>query len=253
MLQPKTIKMNNKNTTTIDLLTRTKIFLDLASCSYDITDRHRFSKINNLIDLLLSPHYHHHYHDLLHSIEGVNPHWTKRILNDLDLYYKNHLSTLNKTAQKKEIQWAKDSVKLYYKIDEILNRVDVIQIAFLLRDSEYDIYTNRITQDLNNPMFNTVKKLKKYIIKNIANGNCENLDEMGYWGVISNTEYVPTIVLHQRKDSESDENTTSDWIDAPRKRRKKKKFRVEDRIQWGAEKMHPLIEKYKRNYAHRFD
>jgi hypothetical protein len=179
------------------------------------------------------------------------------LLNDIDSYYKNHLSTLSKKTQKKEIQFIKATVKLYFKIDDILNLIDIMHIAFLLRKSEYDIYTDRIIQNLNNPMFNKVKRLKKYIIENIAamgvcEGVCVDLDRLGYWGDPLNSEYIPTLTRHNNSSEESNDKTSADWIEAPRKR-KKKKIRLEDRIQWGAERMHFLIKKYKRKYSNIFD
>ena len=170
--------MKKGQSPTMDLFSKTKLFIALASCNYDLLDKQRFLKMNLLFDQLRTPNFHHPIQAILTSKAEINPKRITLLLNELDIYYKNHLNKLSKTAMKKEIQWIKASVKLYYKIDEILNRVDIIQIAFLLRDSEYDIYNQRIAQNLNNPMFQSIGKIKKYLIKNIALGNCEDLDEM---------------------------------------------------------------------------
>jgi hypothetical protein len=162
-----------------------------------------------------------------------------------------HVRLQPKTKLKNHIRLIKASVKLYYKIDEVLNRVDVLGIAYMLRISEYDIYTERITADIASPKLSSVPKIKKFIIYNLVEGNSAELDDYGYWGDISNVQYVPVLVLSDEDNentTESDEDS-SYWIDNPRRGRGPARVRLEDRIDWGSEKIFALINTYKKAYS----
>ena len=140
-------------------------------------------------------------------------------------------------------------------MDEILNRVDVIGIAFILRSSEYDFYLNDMVEDLGIPKLSSVKKIKQYIIDNIVEGNCNSLDYKGYWGRPLNIKYTQTIELKgPEEDNSNDEynydeyDDTHDWENQPPRRRGPARVRLEERIDWGAEQIHKLLTEYKTKF-----
>ena len=163
-------------------------------------------------------------------------------------YKAMYIVPQTKTQHKNNIRFIKASVKLHYKIDEVLNRVDVLGIAYFLRMSEYDIYTERITKDLANPKLKTAKKIKLYIIDNIVRGNPVKLNELGYWGDFSNVQYVPTILLTDDENETTSTEDSSLFINKKRKGRGPKRVSLEERINWGAEEIHKLLTDYRKKY-----
>jgi hypothetical protein len=235
----------------LDLYNRHQLFIGMASCVYKVGDKDRFQRINTLIDRLLDVASTEELKTLLMEFIPKNARWFNYYLESLDAYRIMHVRLQPKTKLKNHIRLIKASVKLYYKIDEVLNRVDVLGIAYMLRISEYDIYTERITADIASPKLSSVPKIKKFIIYNLVEGNSAELDDYGYWGDISNVQYVPVLVLSDEDSgntTESDEDS-SYWIDNPRRGRGPARVRLEDRIHWGSEKIFALINKYKKAYS----
>jgi len=235
----------------LDLYNRHQLFIGIASFVYMIGDKDRFRKINSLINKLLDAASTEELKTLLMELKSSNTRWLNYYLEGLEAHRFLHINLQPKTKLKNHIRFIKASVKLYYKIDEVLNRVDVLGIAYLLRISEYDIYTERITADIASPKLSSVLKIKKFIINNLVEGNSAELDDYGYWGDISNVQHVPVVVLTDNDSENASESheDSNNWVKNPRRGRGPSKVRLEDRIDWGARKIFALINKYKKAYG----
>lgn len=228
----------------MDLFSRNKLFISLVSGGYDIREKNRFQKMNQLVDELFTLSE----DELKQHIKTFSPtyfNWYSEadaILEDaLNMYFR----LPDNTQRKNLIRCIKASVKLYYRIDEVLNRMDVLGAAFLLRMCEYDIYTERITADLSNPELSTIKKLKDYILYQIRRGDSSDLNVYSYWGEIENAyNDVSVLVL-------GDESDEDYWMDPkPKRGRPRMTVKLRDRIAWGAKRIHKLIGDYKKHYKH---
>jgi hypothetical protein len=227
-----------------DLLSRNQLFVYLIFNGYDIRDKERFRKMNQLIDELFKPMPE---SELRPLIKGLAPHfrWDAESELIIDAAINMYFSPSKYKQQKELIRFIKASVKLFYRIDEVLNRMDVLGAAFLLRMCEYDIYTERITADLSNPELSTIKKLKDYILCHIRRGDSKALNVYGYWGQIENA-YNEVSVL-----TIGDESDDGYWIEPkPQRGRPRKMVKLRDRIAWGAKRIHKLIDDYKKHYKH---
>lgn len=228
----------------MDLFSRNKLFICLISSRYDIREKDRFQKMNQLVDELFT----FSEGELKERIKDFSPtyfNWDAEagaiLENALNMYF----SMPDNTHRKNLIRYIKASVKLYYRIDEVLNRMDVLYAAFLFRMCEYDIYTERITADLGNQDLSTIKKLKDYILYHIRRGDSKDLNAYGYWGQIENA-YKEVSVLTIGEESDG-----GYWIEPkPQRGRPRKMVKLRDRIAWGAKRIHKLIDDYKKHYKH---
>jgi hypothetical protein len=232
----------------LDLFNRNSLFIHLAAWEYDISDKDRFRKLNQLVDKFSNPMPSDEIIQELDKYVPENFRWRNRTIELFETYKAMYLGPLTKTQRKKNIQFNKASLKLYYKIDEVLNRMDVLNCAFILRMSEYDIYLERMTEDLANPQFKTVKKIKSYIINNIVRGNFIELEDFGYWGNFSNVQYIPTLIISDDENKTIRVENDSLFTDKKRKGRGPKRVKLKDRIDWGAVKIHKLISDYRNKY-----
>jgi hypothetical protein len=225
----------------MDLFNKNELFIRLLLNGYDIRDKNRFRKINQLIDDMFKPMPEDDLRKLIkeHSPNYFN--WYKRTEEIIENAINMYFNTQTKKQRNNHIRYIKAAAKLYIRIDEVLNRVDVLGIAFLIRMCEYDIYSERITEDLACPKWSSVKKIRKYIIDDMADGTVSRLECYGFWGKISNAKYIPMLVLN---DSEGEDK--SDWIETPRRGRGPKYVMLKDRIEWGAERIFKLITDYKK-------
>jgi hypothetical protein len=234
-----------RKATKIDLYPRARLFIDLGYYLYDIQDKHRFSKMNGLIEVFFSSSDPIKIKEAIKNLLPDNFEWRPYSEESFEIAKQLYLGPQTKTQQNNSIRFLRASVKLYYKLDEILNRVDVIGIAFLLRSSEYDIYLDEMVKDLGILELSSVKKIKQYIIDNIVEGNCSSLDQLGYWGKPVNIQYIQTIQLDFDDDNaEEDHDDANGWGNRPPRRRGPARVRLEERIDWGAEQIHKLLTAY---------
>ena len=232
----------------MDLYTKNFFILCVASLVYEKRDKDRFRKMNRIVDRFSMPLTSDEIIRLLNEYNPENKRWVSHIIELYETYRAMYLLPQTKTQLKNNIRFIKASLKLYHKIDEVLNRVDVLRVAYILRMSEYDIYAERITKDLANPKLRTAKKIKLYIIDNIVRGNPVTLDELGYWGDFSNVQYVPTILLTDDENETTLEEDSSLFVNKKRKGRGPKRVRLEERIDWGAAEIHKLLTDYRKKY-----
>lgn len=243
-----TMKKEKAEYVKMDLYNKNYFILCLASWVYEKRDKDRFGKMNRIVDKFSMPVTSDEIIPLLNEYIPENTRWRSGIIEIYETYKAMYNVPQTKTQHKNSIRFIKASVKLHFKIDEVLNRVDVLGIAYILRVSEYDIYTERITEDLANPKLKTAKKIKLYIIDNIVRGNTVTLDELGYWGDFSNVQYVPTILLTDYENETISTEDSSLFINKKRRGRGPKRVRLEERIDWGAEEIHKLLTDYRKKY-----
>jgi hypothetical protein len=232
----------------MDLYTKNFFILCVASLVYEKRDKVRFRKMNLIVDRFSMPLTSDEIIRLLNEYIPKNKRWGSYIIELYETYKAMYLLPQTKTQLKNNIRFIKASLKLYHKIDEVLNRVDVLRVAYILRMSEYDIYAERITKDLANPKLKTAKRIKLYIIDNIVRGNPVTLDELGYWGDFSNVQYVPTILLTDDENETTLEEDSSLFVNKKRKGRGPKRVSLEERIDWGAAEIHKLLTEYRTKY-----
>jgi hypothetical protein len=232
----------------MDLYAKNYFIICVASWVYEKRDKDRFRKMNQIVDKFSMPVASDEIIQLLNEYIPENKRWGSHIIELYETYRAMYLIPQTKTQHKNNIRFIKASVKLYHKIDEVLNRVDVLRIAYILRMSEYDIYAERITVDLANPRLKTAKKIKSFIIDNLVRGNPVTLDELGYWGDFSNVQYVPTILLSDDENETISTEDSSLFINKKRKGRGPKRVRLEERIEWGAAEIHKLLTDYRKKY-----
>jgi hypothetical protein len=249
--------MKKKSTprTKINLFNKAQLFIYLGGFLYDYEDKHRFRKMFGIIDAFYSSPDSENIKETIKNLLPSHFEWRPNSEESFEITKQLYLKKQTKTEQKNTIRFLKATVKLYYKLDEILNRVDVIGVAFILRSSEYDFYLNDMVEDLGIPKLSSVKKIKQYIIDNIVEGNCNSLDDKGYWGRPLNIKYVQSIELKgsdEKYDNDNYENDdyddTHDWENRPPRRRGPARVRLEERIDWGAEQIHKMLTEYKSKF-----
>jgi hypothetical protein len=243
------MKKNNASRPKLDLYHKSRLFIDSGGYLYDIEDKDRFRKMNRLIDVFFSTPKTEHIQEDMKKILPEYFNWSEYNTESFEMAKLMYLEPQSKTKRRNTIRFIKASVKLYYKLDEILNRVDVIGIAFLFSRFEYDIYLDLIVEDLGNPELSSVENIKKFIIKNIVEGNWDSLDNFGRWGRPSNINNIQTINLKGLDEEDDDDFDTHDWEKHSPRRRGTARVKLEDRVDWGSEQIHKLLTKYKRNYA----
>jgi hypothetical protein len=235
----------------LELYDKARLFIDLGGFLYDFEDKDRYRKMNGLIDTFFSPLEPEKIQEEMKKMLPGYFGWNEHNTESFEMAKLMYLGPQSKTKRRDTIRFIKASVKLFYKLDEVLNRVDVIGIAFILRSSEYDIYLDLIVEDIGIPALSSVKKIKKFIIKNIVEGNCNDINSYGRWGRPLNQKYILNIQLKglDETDEDYDYDDTHNWENRPPRRRGTARVRLIDRIDWGSEQIHKLLSEYKRNYA----
>lgn len=159
--------------------------------------------------------------------------YTKRIESDLNPVFRFY-QELDKIDRKTFVAMLTELTKINLKLNEILNRLDALQIAFLLRENEYDIYVPRLIDKL--LFLSTEKKTKGFLFRMLAIEK-RKLNSMGRWGDKADIEF-------DEKGSSAEDGFTSIHII----RRKSRKVSLEKRLDWGATQIvdvrNKFIEKY---------
>jgi hypothetical protein len=127
-----------------------------------------------------------------------------------------------------------DSIELFLYFGRIFNKMDLLQIAYIFREFEYDTYAEGILNNLN--YFDSIPKIEQYIIKKFFLKKSE-LESLSIWGFANALEFD----LLQSKDNDKQIYTI--------KRKKSKKVRNIDKIKWGSEKIFKKINTFKKKYA----
>ena len=247
------MKKNNAPRPKLDLYHKSRLFIHLGGYLYDFEEKDRFRKMFKLIDAFFSTPEPDRIKEEMMKILPGHFGWNDYNTESFEMAKHMYLVPQSKTKRRNTIRFIKASVKLFYKLDEILNRVDVMGVAFILRSSEYDIYLDLMVEDIGIPALSSVKKIKKFIIKNLVEGNWDNMDSYGRWGRPLNQKYIINIELNGSDETNGnydyDYDNPDDWKNRPPRRRGTARVRLIDRIDWGAEQIHKLLTEYKRNYA----
>jgi hypothetical protein len=119
----------------MDLYTKNFFILCVASLVYEKRDKDRFRKMNRIVDKFSMPVATDEIIPLLNEYIPENKRWGSHIIELYETYREMYLVPQTKTQHKNNIRFIKASVKLYHKIDEVLNRLDVLGIAYFLRVS----------------------------------------------------------------------------------------------------------------------
>ena len=141
---------------------------------------------------------------------------------------------LNGTDKKVFLAMLTEISKINLKLNNVLNRLDALQIAFLLRENEYDIYVPRL---IDNFIFlSTEKKTKGYLYQLLAIEKRE-LNSFGYWGEKEHIEF-------DELESKVDDDFTSIHV----VRRRAKRVKLEKRLEWGAKQILDIRSKFLKKY-----
>ena len=216
-------------------------FIILCEHLHDGSDKDRLKKIKGMIDTFFN---------LLDKDEGLTelmkivsePYASKKkfmeSMREKRDFYQQYKS---KKERKQQHRFIKASVLLYYQIIDVFNRMDILEIAYIFRENEYDYSVSQITQNLENSNFTTKAKLHKYLMYNNVNCNNVSMDSKGYWG---KKEEIGVEEIEQ--ESETSDTTISLYkINRGRGR----KYSTSHRLEWGVNKLHGLIKQYKRDYG----
>ena len=87
--------------------------------------------------------------------------YAKRIESNLDPLFRFY-QELDITERKVFLAMLTELTKINLKLNDVLNRLDAMQIAFLLRENEYDIYVPRLIDNF--IYLSTEKKNERFFI-----------------------------------------------------------------------------------------
>ena len=159
--------------------------------------------------------------------------YAKRIESNLDPLFRFY-QELDKTERKVFLAMLTELTRINLKLNDVLNRLDAMQIAFLLRENEYDIYVPRL---IDNFIFlSTEKKTKGYLYQLLAIEKRE-LNSFGYWGEKEHIEF-------DELESKVDDDFTSIHV----VRRRAKRVKLEKRLEWGAKQILDIRSKFLKKY-----
>jgi hypothetical protein len=127
-----------------------------------------------------------------------------------------------------------DSIELFLYFGRIFNKMDLLQIAYIFREFEYDIYAERILNNL--VYFNSIPKVEQYIIKRLALKKTE-LEALSFWG------FDDALEFDQLQTNNDDKQLYTI------KRKASKKVKNIDKIKWGSEKIFKKIKTFRDKYA----
>ena len=160
--------------------------------------------------------------------------YAKRIESNLDPLFRFY-QELDITERKVFLAMLTELTKINLKLNDVLNRLDAMQIAFLLRENEYDIYVPRL---IDNFIFlSTEKKTKGFLYKLLAIEK-RKLNSMGRWGDKADIEF-------DEHESSAEDGFTSIHII----RRKSRKVSLEKRLDWGATQIVDVRNKFLNKYS----
>ncbi|MFA9220111.1 MAG: hypothetical protein ACEQSL_02880 [Sediminibacterium sp.] len=160
--------------------------------------------------------------------------YAKRIESNLDPLFRFY-QELDITERKVFLAMLTELTKINLKLNDVLNRLDAMQIAFLLRENEYDIYVPRL---IDNFIFlSTEKKTKGFLYKSLAIEK-RKLNSMGRWGDKADIEF-------DEHGSSAEDGFTSIHII----RRKSRKVSLEKRLDWGAAQILDIRSKFLEKYS----
>jgi hypothetical protein len=167
-------------------------------------------------------------------IDKLNMSFEEEIIKGLKWeydFYNNLKSQREKNLFKKFIY---DSIQLYIKINEVFNRIDIFEVAFILREFEYDIYADEILNYLSE--FQKAEKVKKCLIKRWQLTN-KALEEKSSWGERD------TISLDKKSTNNDDISFYSI------KREKRKTLSLNKKLDWGANKIERFVGTFLKKYG----
>lgn len=155
----------------------------------------------------------------------------KTSLSDEHNFYQNISDLKTKEIYKKFVF---DSIELFLYFGRIFNKMDLLQIAYIFREFEYDIYAERILNNL--VYFNSIPKVEQYIIKRLALKKTE-LEALSFWG------FDDALEFDQLQTNNDDKQLYTI------KRKASKKVKNIDKIKWGSEKIFKKIKTFRDKYA----
>ena len=155
--------------------------------------------------------------------------YAKHIKGKLLPLYKFY-NELNEVEKKVFLAMLTELTKINLKLNDVLNRLDALQIAFLLRENEYDIYVPRLIDNFF--FFSTQKKTRGFLYQLLAIEK-RKLNSMGRWGDKADIEF-------DEHGSSAEDGFTSIHII----RRKSRKVSLEKRLDWGAKQILDIRSKF---------
>ena len=131
-----------------------------------------------------------------------------------------------------------DLNKAHQKINKVLNRLDALQIAYILRENEYDIYVPCLIDNFT--VLTTVKKVRFFLI-DLLGIEKKKLTSLGHWGERDD-------LIYKSLGNNSDENKTSLVVIQRRSRR----VRLEKRLEWSSTQIVEIRNKFITKHSHIF-
>ena len=160
--------------------------------------------------------------------------YAKRIESNLNPLFRFY-QELDNTERKDFLAMLTELTKINLKLNDVLNRLDALQIAFLLRENEYDIYVPRLIDNFF--FFSTQKKTRGFLYQLLAIEK-RKLNSMGRWGDKADIEF-------DEHESIAEDGFTSIHII----RRKSRKVSLEKRLDWGATQIVDVRNKFLNKYS----
>jgi hypothetical protein len=228
------------NTTGIGLYSRFSLFLYLFMKTNRVLDQGYQNRVKKFVDLLF----------LDMPNEKAQIVFSKFLKKDLKLKVDNekievlfnkllplltfHKTLENKKEQNRHKKFICETMDLYFKLNFIMNRVDVAEAAYYLRDFEYDFYIDDLFEEFES--FKSESDVKNFIIET-GLLNDTKLKSLWFWANISDRAIVK---LHKLN-----EPIFKIFKLGERSRR----VRLEIRLNWGVKKMFKYIESYRNKYS----
>jgi hypothetical protein len=154
-------------------------------------------------------------------------------------------------------EFAFESVQLYIKLNRILNRIDILRIAYFT-EYEYDFYTYDLMDDMFR--FPNVERIYDYLVERFEAE--ESLNELNYWGdEVSCFSDGPenketTEEITGEKTEATKEETTEDIDDSGiiihelvEDGRGYKRARNSTKLKWGAKEIHKALSLFRKKYS----
>jgi len=160
--------------------------------------------------------------------------YIKRIESELKPLFKFHQELENK-ERKTFLAMLSELTKINLKLNDVLNRLDALQIAFLLRENEYDIYVPRL---IDNFFFLSTERKAKGFLFRMLDIEKRKLNSLGYWGEKDDIEF------DELSRTEDEEFTSIQLV-----RRRSRRVRLEKRLEWGATQIVDVRNKFLNKYS----